>query len=106
MKTINGIFKLMLGTAAIILSIAALAYSSKSAHAEPAENNKSLMLPQPTQTVGKYQIQYVCGLDGNDKFYWHMCIGNTETGKFDVYRWSKDEQGWKNQFKTQFPSLP
>lgn len=106
MKTINGIFKLMLGTSAIILAVAALSYTSTPAHAENNSTNENMMLPQPGQSYGKYRVQYVCGLDGNSKFFWHICATNTETGKFKVFRWSKDSQDWVEQFGKDIPSLP
>ncbi len=105
MKTVNGIFKLMMGTSAIILSIAVLAYSTKSVMAEPANNSESYMLPQ-TNNSGKYTVAYNTGMDGNDKFYWHLTIANTETGKFKIFRWDRDDQGWKDNFGKQAPELP
>lgn len=104
MKLTNAIFKLMLGTAAIVISFAALSYASKTAHAEPEYVSKPLM--QPNMSSGKYNVQYFSGLDGTDKFYWHLCISNTETGKFIAYRWSKDDQDWIDNFGKQVPVLP
>ena len=106
MKTINGIFKLMMGTSAIILSIAVLAYSTKSVMAEPNNNNESFMLPQSSDGSGKYTVAYNTGMDGNDKFYWHLTIANTATGKFKIFRWDRDSQTWKDNFGKQAPELP
>lgn len=105
MKTTNAIFKIMMGTAAIILSFAALSFASSNANADPQPTfNK--MLPQPNAANGKYNIQYFSGLDGNNKFYWHVCVSNTETGQFYVYRWSRDDQDWQDNFGKQVPQLP
>ena len=105
MKTTNAIFKLMMGTAAVVLSFAALSFASSNAKADPQPEFIN-GLTQTTDGSGKYRVEYFCGLDGNDKFYWHVCISNTQTGQFTVYRWSRDDQDWKDNFGKQVPSLP
>lgn len=106
MKTTNAIFKLMMGTAAIVFSFAALAYASNVAKAEPQPEMPTKTLMQPAEGGGKYRVEYFSGLDGNDKFYWHVCLSNTETGKFYVYRWSRSDQKWVDNFGQQVPDLP
>ena len=104
MKTINGIFKLMMGVSILIFALAAFSYASKPAQAEVPSMNKTFM--QPQNTSGKYSFQYVCGMDGNDKFYWQVATFNNQTGNLEVYRWDKTDQDWKTQFGKPLPSTP
>lgn len=107
MKVINGIFKLMIGCAVVLFSVAAVIYSSQNAQAElPTHSNSALY---QSGSSGKYQFDYSVGqVDQTGAFYWQVMIFNSETGAYKAYYWSKSDQTWYENFNssTPIPSLP
>ena len=98
-KKINAFSKFILSISVLILAVAALFYSSNPAIA----NN----LPDFIQQNGRYNVQYVTGLNAQGKFYWHVMAYNSETGNFKVYYWDVKTQNWAENFQGKgLPTLP
>lgn len=106
MITSNGIFKVMAGTALLVLSIAALIFVSRPANAGNSVSNP--FLPAEEGMGGKYTLQYVAGTEADGDFYWQMCVFNRTTGAFKVYFWDRTNQKLESLFPdgTAFPVLP
>ena len=93
-----------IGIAAIVFASAFLIRSIQPANAAPPRPEN--FVAEGGNQIGKYQMQFSEGVDGNGNFYFHALIWDSETGKSSVYSWNRSNQSWEEFFtgKDQIPS--
>ena len=80
--SVNSIFKLCMGAAAVVLSLAAFNLSISRANAAPPSPED--FVQQGTNKIGKYQMSMSVATSG-DKTMWAVIVYDTETGSARTY---------------------
>lgn len=79
---VNGIFKLCIGVASIILSVAAFNLTVQPANAAPVTPTE--FVEAGTSSIGRFQMTMSSVLVG-DQAMWVVLVYNTETGQSKTY---------------------
>ena len=79
--SVNSIFKLCIGAAAVVLSLAAFNLSISHANAAPTPED---FIQQGTNKIGKYQMTMAVATQ-DDKTMWALTVYDTETGQARTY---------------------
>ena len=79
---VNGIFKLCIGVASIILSVAAFNLTVRPANAAPVTPTE--FVEAGTSSIGRFQMTMSSVLVG-DQAMWVVLVYNTETGQSKTY---------------------